>query len=129
MFPLKLHIEVERAVKMLLSAGAGKRICKVDTTEDRIVFAQTTHEQFVRINMHWLCLHYTYSVRPEPGRRDTRSKDTKRWQIWDVCLYSANRRSLTSHHVGKVFYLELDGEGKMPVLHFGMTGMLHVNEV
>ncbi|TFY70054.1 hypothetical protein EVJ58_g24 [Rhodofomes roseus] len=28
--------------------------------------------------------------------------------------------------VGKVFYLQLDGEGKMPVLHFGMTGMLQV---
>ncbi|EPS99592.1 hypothetical protein FOMPIDRAFT_1030790 [Fomitopsis schrenkii] len=27
---------------------------------------------------------------------------------------------------GKVFYIELDGEGKMPVLHFGMTGMLQV---
>jgi formamidopyrimidine-DNA glycosylase len=27
---------------------------------------------------------------------------------------------------GKVFYLELDGEGKHPVLHFGMTGMLQV---
>ena len=27
---------------------------------------------------------------------------------------------------GKVFYLELDGKGKMPVLHFGMTGMLQV---
>ncbi|KAF8746194.1 hypothetical protein AX14_000001 [Amanita brunnescens Koide BX004] len=69
--------EVERAVKMLLSAGAGKRICKVDTTEDSIVFAQTTHEQFA------------------------------------------------AEILGKVFYLELDGEGKMPVLHFGMTGMLH----
>lgn len=27
---------------------------------------------------------------------------------------------------GKVFYLTLDGDGKMPVLHFGMTGMLQV---
>ncbi|KAI0733938.1 AtMMH-1 [Fomitopsis betulina] len=27
---------------------------------------------------------------------------------------------------GKVFYMGLDGEGKMPVLHFGMTGMLQV---
>jgi len=27
---------------------------------------------------------------------------------------------------GKVFYLELDGNGKMPVLHFGMTGMLQI---
>ena len=29
-------------------------------------------------------------------------------------------------HAGKVFYLELDGEGRHPVLHFGMTGMLQV---
>jgi len=27
---------------------------------------------------------------------------------------------------GKVFYIELDGEGRHPVLHFGMTGMLQV---
>lgn len=29
-------------------------------------------------------------------------------------------------HAGKVFYLELDGEGRHPVFHFGMTGMLQV---
>jgi hypothetical protein len=29
---------------------------------------------------------------------------------------------------GKVFYIELDGEGRHPVLHFGMTGMLQVCE-
>ena len=28
--------------------------------------------------------------------------------------------------LGKVFYVELSGAGKMPVLHFGMTGMLQV---
>ena len=28
--------------------------------------------------------------------------------------------------LGKVFYLELDGEGKVPVLHFGMTGAIQV---
>jgi len=27
---------------------------------------------------------------------------------------------------GKCFYIELEGTGKMPVLHFGMTGMLQV---
>ncbi|KAG8697880.1 hypothetical protein FRC09_007586 [Ceratobasidium sp. 395] len=27
---------------------------------------------------------------------------------------------------GKVFYIELDGEGRMPVLHLGMTGMIQV---
>lgn len=30
--------------------------------------------------------------------------------------------------VGKVFYIELEGPGKMPVLHFGMTGMLRVRD-
>lgn len=28
--------------------------------------------------------------------------------------------------LGKVFFIELDGDGKYPVMHFGMTGMLHV---
>jgi len=27
---------------------------------------------------------------------------------------------------GKVFYILLEGEGRQPVLHFGMTGMLQV---
>ncbi|KAG8998907.1 hypothetical protein FRB90_012201 [Tulasnella sp. 427] len=27
---------------------------------------------------------------------------------------------------GKVFWLVLDGEGRMPVMHFGMTGMIHI---
>ncbi|KAG7090782.1 hypothetical protein E1B28_009867 [Marasmius oreades] len=36
-------------------------------------------------------------------------------------------RTITSvDRYGKVFYVILDGEGKMPVLHFGMTGMLQV---
>ncbi|KAH9921389.1 Formamidopyrimidine-DNA glycosylase N-terminal domain-containing protein [Fomitopsis serialis] len=36
------------------------------------------------------------------------------------------RRVTNVGRYGKVFYLELDGKGKMPVLHFGMTGMLQV---
>ena len=28
--------------------------------------------------------------------------------------------------IGKCFYIQLDGNGRMPVLHFGMTGMLKV---
>lgn len=27
---------------------------------------------------------------------------------------------------GKYLYIELEGAGRMPLLHFGMTGMLHV---
>lgn len=33
---------------------------------------------------------------------------------------------MTSVATGKVFYMELEGEGRMPVMHFGMTGMLQV---
>ena len=29
--------------------------------------------------------------------------------------------------LGKVFYIELDGEGRIPVLHFGMTGNVLVS--
>lgn len=32
---------------------------------------------------------------------------------WEICQ-------------GKCFYIELEGPGRMPVLHFGMTGMLKV---
>ncbi|KAG1749672.1 uncharacterized protein EDB91DRAFT_1109006 [Suillus paluster] len=31
-----------------------------------------------------------------------------------------------AYRYGKYFYIELEGAGRMPVLHFGMTGMLHV---
>lgn len=34
--------------------------------------------------------------------------------------------STYTHKPGKQFYIELDGAGKMPVLHFGMTGTLQV---
>ncbi|KZP15254.1 AtMMH-1 [Athelia psychrophila] len=33
----------------------------------------------------------------------------------------------TAKRYGKVFYLHLEGEGKMPVLHFGMTGAIQIN--
>ncbi|KAI0793298.1 Formamidopyrimidine-DNA glycosylase N-terminal domain-containing protein [Abortiporus biennis] len=36
------------------------------------------------------------------------------------------RRVKDVKRYGKVFYIELEGEGRMPVLHFGMTGMLQV---
>ena len=29
--------------------------------------------------------------------------------------------------VGKVFYIELEGDGRHPVMHFGMTGLLQVS--
>ncbi|KAF5377254.1 hypothetical protein D9615_006364 [Tricholomella constricta] len=36
------------------------------------------------------------------------------------------RRVIGAGRYGKCFYLELDSKGRMPVLHFGMTGMLQV---
>ncbi|CCM01303.1 uncharacterized protein FIBRA_03352 [Fibroporia radiculosa] len=37
-----------------------------------------------------------------------------------------NRTVTTVGRYGKVFYMQLDGAGRVPVLHFGMTGMLQV---
>lgn len=36
------------------------------------------------------------------------------------------RKVLDVKRHGKVFWLVLDGEGRMPVLHFGMTGMIQI---
>ncbi|KAJ4485522.1 AtMMH-1 [Lentinula aciculospora] len=80
--------EVERAVKQIKRIGLNKIIESVETTEDNIVFSDTTHQDFA-------------------------SEITGR-NIIGVKRY------------GKSFYLELDGQGKLPVLHFGMTGMLQV---
>ncbi|KAM6498351.1 AtMMH-1 [Amanita muscaria] len=82
------ELPVERAVRLLRSIGVGKTICKVETTEDKLVFMQTTHDQF--------------------------AAEIVNRTIQDVCRY------------GKVFYLELNGKGRTPVLHFGMTGNLQV---
>jgi hypothetical protein len=40
--------EVDRAKNLLNTVAAGKRIEKVETVEDTIVFSGTTHEDFVR---------------------------------------------------------------------------------
>ncbi|ESK95566.1 formamidopyrimidine-dna glycosylase [Moniliophthora roreri MCA 2997] len=80
--------EVERAAKLIKHVGLGKKIQRVEATEDTIVFSDITAEEFTA---------------ELTGR-----------QITDVKRY------------GKIFYIELDGTGRMPVLHFGMTGMLQV---
>ncbi|OBZ78938.1 Formamidopyrimidine-DNA glycosylase [Grifola frondosa] len=67
--------EVERATRLVRDIALNKKIVKVETVEDTIVFSGVSHNIF---------------------------------------------------YTGKVFYIELDGKGKMPVLHFGMTGMLQV---
>ncbi|KAI0762585.1 Formamidopyrimidine-DNA glycosylase N-terminal domain-containing protein [Fomes fomentarius] len=80
--------EVERATKLIRNLALEKRIVRVETAEDTIVFTGVSHTQF----------------KDEIEGRVV--KDVRRY--------------------GKVFYLELEGEGKHPVLHFGMTGMLQV---
>ncbi|EAU92978.2 AtMMH-1 [Coprinopsis cinerea okayama7 len=83
--------EVQRAVNTLKHVAKGKRITKVVTYPDPIVFNATTNEEF--------------------------GKELENRTVSDAKRY------------GKVFYLDLDGKGKKPVLHFGMTGMLHVKGV
>ncbi|KAJ7923007.1 AtMMH-1 [Mycena leptocephala] len=80
--------EVNRAKNLINKVGRGKIIEKVETVEDTIVFAGTTHDDFAK-------------------------------ELTGRTVESAER-------YGKVFYLNLSGSGKMPVLHFGMTGMLQV---
>ncbi|KAJ7293819.1 AtMMH-1 [Mycena rebaudengoi] len=80
--------EVDRAKNLLNTVAAGKRIEKVETVEDTIVFSGTTHEDF-------------------------------RKELTGRTVENAGR-------YGKVLYINLSGKGKMPVLHFGMTGMLQV---
>ncbi|KAG5654563.1 hypothetical protein H0H81_000088 [Sphagnurus paluster] len=80
--------EVEKATGVVRTVAVGKRIERVETVEDDIVFSGVTHEEFAK-------------------------------EI-------TGRRVANTGRYGKCFYLELDGEGRMPVLHFGMTGMLQV---
>ncbi|KAK7468485.1 hypothetical protein VKT23_002991 [Stygiomarasmius scandens] len=80
--------EVQRAVNLIKRVGLGKRITRVETVEDALVFAGVTHSEFAQ-------------------------------QLED-------RKITNVHRYGKQFYIELDGKGKLPVLHFGMTGMLQV---
>lgn len=45
---------MERAANTITDVGAGKKIEKVETTEDTIMYAGTTHEEFVRLYMFGL---------------------------------------------------------------------------
>ncbi|KAJ7139591.1 AtMMH-1 [Mycena epipterygia] len=80
--------EVNRAKNLVNTVAVGKVIQKVETVEDTIVFAGTTHDDFAK-------------------------------ELTGRTVESAGR-------YGKVFYVNLSGSGKMPVLHFGMTGMLQI---
>jgi hypothetical protein len=55
-------------------------------------------------------------------------KDTFRYGALRAAAFSYNSSHSTHGNfiLGKYFYIELEGAGKLPLLHFGMTGMLHV---
>ncbi len=46
--------------------------------------------------------------------------------VRQLSRFNNQQRHAHFFHAGKAFYLELDGEGRHPVFHFGMTGMLQV---
>ncbi|KAJ3894892.1 AtMMH-1 [Lentinula edodes] len=99
--------EVERAVKQIKRLALNKTIQRVETTEDNIVFSGITHEEFAN---------------EITGRKIT---GVKRYGSM-LCFVFHMVLNIDAQIVGKSFYLELDGQGKLPVLHFGMTGMLQV---
>nr|GAT57544.1 MutM homolog-1 [Mycena chlorophos] len=80
--------EVQRAVNLLNRIVRGRTITNVETVEDDIVFAGTTHQDFAK--------------------------------------ELAGRLVENAERYGKLFWLNLSGPGRSPVLHFGMTGMLQV---
>ena len=116
--------EVERAAALLRSIALGKQIKRVETLQDDLVYADTTHDAFVGF---FLC---------NPSDIDSDDTMEKANEISRRTIKSVGRYGSTvpnkpvglgsSSHAGKVFYLELNGEGRHPVFHFGMTGMLQV---
>ncbi|CAE6490639.1 unnamed protein product [Rhizoctonia solani] len=81
--------EVERAARLTHHVAAGRKIDKVETFEDTIVYTGgITHHDF--------------------------AKEITGRTVLNVGRY------------GKVFYIELDGPGRIPVFHLGMTGMVQV---
>ncbi len=87
------------------SVCADRIIEEVETTEDTIVYAGSSHTEFVSRLLHTGCsdvvwLSTVFQAAEVKGRK-----------VLDVVRY------------GKVFYMVLEGGGRMPVLHLGMTGM------
>ncbi|WVQ78646.1 formamidopyrimidine-DNA glycosylase [Cryptococcus sp. DSM 104549] len=80
--------EVERARKLIEDSCKGYKIKSVDTTEDTIVYAGTSHSEFAK-------------------------------EITGRTITGCERK-------GKTFWMTLLGEGRLPVMHFGMTGMIQL---
>ncbi|KAI9572635.1 Formamidopyrimidine-DNA glycosylase N-terminal domain-containing protein [Boletus coccyginus] len=95
--------EVERAAALIRSVAKGKVIHHVHTSEDELVYSRLSHLEF--------------------------AKEIAGRTVIDAARYGKSS-SLTApsrnNPIGKCFYIQLDGKGRMPVLHFGMTGILKV---
>ena len=103
-------------------SALGKIITKVDTCDDNIVYTGgIDHLQFVRVSLFEVIAVISFCC------RQRNSLVARLRVLVDMVSSIGIQRLQISYWVpGKVFYLTLDGDGKMPVLHFGMTGMLQV---
>ncbi|KAI6032053.1 hypothetical protein BKA83DRAFT_4488637 [Pisolithus microcarpus] len=99
--------EVERAAALIREHAVGKLIHHVDTFDDSLVFSGFAHLEFAR--------EITGRVVEDAARYGNNLASPQ---------YNVIRFSF--HHSGKCFYIQLQGSGRTPVLHFGMTGALQV---
>lgn len=91
--------------------------------EDTIVYSGISHSEFVSSDLSTrLALPVNRLVQASEITGRT-VKDARRYG--DV-YFRNNPEYCTYVHTGKLFFIELDGKGRFPVLHFGMTGMLQV---
>jgi formamidopyrimidine-DNA glycosylase len=104
----ELFTEVERAAALIRELGKGRTIERVETTEDRIVYGDLPHGDFVRLQL-------LLETSECPDAVTTRPK----------AAAVVGRTLLDVGRYGKLFYLILDGP-KHPVLHLGMTGAIQV---
>lgn len=101
--------EVERAAAVIRDLGKGRKIDRVETTDDRIVYGDLSHEDFVRLQLLLAIFECSDPVTIPPKAAALVGRT-----LLDVGRY------------GKLFYLTLDGP-KHPVLHLGMTGAIQVS--
>jgi formamidopyrimidine-DNA glycosylase len=111
--------------------AAGRRIEKVETSEDTIVFDGVTHDEFV--SNPYACYRARILQTHRHQAKEITGRSVKTAARYGESLLDSSKTlpNLTSlrTHPGKVFYVELEGIGKFPVLHFGMTGRLQVGSI
>jgi formamidopyrimidine-DNA glycosylase len=93
---------------VIRALGKGRKIERVETTDDRIVYGDLPHEDFVRTQLPFETSECSDAVANLPKAAAIVGRT-----LLDVGRY------------GKLFYLTLDGP-KHPVLHLGMTGAIQV---